>query len=57
MTHIIEVNKSISQDEIMKALTKNQWDPNGTLFGSCEPPYFRSCKAYKKVLEYEEFYD
>lgn len=57
MNHIVEINKSFSQIEIMKALTKGQWDPNGTLFGSCEPPYFKSCKAYKKILEYEEFYD
>lgn len=57
ITHILEADKNLSQAEIMQALSKGQWDPNGTLFGSCDPPYFKSCKAYKKVLEYEEYYD
>jgi len=57
ITHIVDTEKSLSQTELMKDLSKGQWDINGNLFGSCDPPYFRSCKAHKQVLEYEEFYD
>ena len=51
MNHIVAVNKVISQEEIMKTLTKGLWEPGGNLFGECEPPYFRSRKSYKNITE------
>lgn len=54
MNHIVAVNKVISQEEIMKTLTKGVWEPGGNLFGECEPPYFRSRKSYKNITESTE---
>lgn len=51
MNHIVAVNKAINQVEIMKSLTKGLWEPEGNLFGICEPPYFKSCKSYKIIAE------
>ncbi|MDE6823916.1 MAG: DUF488 domain-containing protein [Duncaniella sp.] len=49
MTHIIAPGKSRSQIEIMTELDrgKGNW-PDGDLFGSPIPPYFKSRKSYKK---------
>lgn len=56
--HIISINKSISQSHIMKELTHGTWEPSGNLFGECEPPYFKSRKAYKNSeLVTPEYYD
>ena len=61
MNHIVAINKIIRQEEIMKTLTKGAWEPGGNLFGKCEPPYFKSRKSYKNVMETSEetfvFYD
>jgi len=51
MNHIIAINKIISQEEIMKMLTKGAWEPSGDLFGECDPPYFKSRKSYKNLTE------
>ena len=51
MNHIVAINKIIRQEEIMKTLTKGAWEPGGNLFGECEPPYFKSRKSYKNVIE------
>lgn len=56
MAHIIGINKSISQEAIMQQLTKNVWEPGGTLFGMCEPPYFKSKKSYRNTINQEENY-
>lgn len=56
MRHIVGIGKSISQEAIMRTL--GDWEPNGNLFGSYEPPYFKSCKAYKEISQYaEDYYD
>ena len=61
MNHIVAINKIIRQEEIMKTLSKGAWEPGGNLFGKCEPPYFKSRKSYKNVMETSEetfvFYD
>lgn len=58
MNHIVGVQKIISQEEIMKTLTKGLWEPGGNLFGECESPYFRSRKSYKNVTDQsEEIFD
>lgn len=54
MNHIVAINKTIRQEEIMKTLTKGLWEPGGNLFGECKPPYFKSCKSYKNVTELSE---
>lgn len=54
MNHIVAVNKTIRQEEIMKTLTKGTWEPGGNLFGKYEPPYFKSRKSYKNVTETSE---
>lgn len=54
MNHIISVGKSVRQEEIMKSLTKGAWEPDGNLFGACEPPYFKSRKSYKNEKQLEE---
>lgn len=53
MNHIVGINKCVSQDDIMLLLTKKAWNPDGNLFGPCEPPYFKSRKAYKNTSEIE----
>ena len=56
MRHIVGIGKSISQEAIMRTL--GEWEPNGNLFGSYEPPYFKSSKAYKEISQYaEDYYD
>lgn len=58
MSHITEIGKYVTQTTIMTVLTKGDWLPEGNLFGSCEPPYFKSRKAYKGVnLDFENNYD
>lgn len=58
MPHIIGVGKTISQTQIMTELTKGDWLPGGNLFGRCEPPYFKSRKAYKDLMpETVDYYD
>lgn len=58
MNHIVGVNKKISQEKIMKTLTKGLWELGGNLFGDCEPPYFKSRKSYKHTTEmYEETFN
>ncbi len=54
MNHIIAINKTISQEEIMKTLTKGLWEPDGNLFGPCEPPFFKSRKSYKNLTDTSE---
>ncbi|WMI41426.1 DUF488 domain-containing protein [Parabacteroides distasonis] len=54
MNHIIAINKTISQEEIMKTLTKGLWEPDGNLFGACEPPFFKSRKSYKNLTDTSE---
>lgn len=54
MNHIVGINKKINQSEIMKTLTKGEWEPGGNLFGECDPPYFRSRKSYKNITEPSE---
>lgn len=54
INHIIDVNKTKDQSSIMIDLTKEIWRPEGNLFGSCEPPFFKSRKAYKNMSEEEE---
>ena len=49
VNHIVAINKTISQEEIMTMLTKGAWEPGGNLFGECIPPYFKSRKSYKTV--------
>ena len=48
MNHIINKGACISQTKIMIELTNQRWLPEGNLFGSCDPPYFKSRKAYKE---------
>jgi uncharacterized protein (DUF488 family) len=58
MHHITGVGKFVTQTSIMMELTKGDWSPEGNLFGSCEPPHFKSRKAYKYVnSDYENSYD
>lgn len=54
INHIVSIGKTISQSEVMTALTKGVWLPAGDLFGQCEPPYFKSRKAYKNAVHMEE---
>lgn len=54
MSHIVAINEIISQEEIMKTLTKGAWKPDGDLFGECNAPYFKSCKPYKNITEISE---
>lgn len=57
MCHIVEIGKYVPQTTIMTALTKGKW-LQGNLFGSSEPPYFKSRKAYKDInLDFENDYD
>lgn len=51
MSHIVAVNKIITQEAIMRILTKGVWEPVGNLFGDCEAPYFRSRKSYRNIAE------
>ena len=54
--HIIAPNKVKSEMQILIELTKGDWRPEGGLgLWSCEPPYFKSRKAYKNEEELEEF--
>ena len=56
MSHIITIGKSVKQSVIMTELTKGEWLPEGNLFGSCEPPFFRSRKSYRDYnLEIDEY--
>ncbi len=48
MQHIISSNRAKSETQILIELTKGDWRPEGNIFGICEPPYFKSRKAYKK---------
>ncbi len=60
MQHIISADKLISESAIMTSLTKGAWTPEGDLFGSVPPPYFKSRKPYRKeniVAEPEYEYD
>lgn len=56
MLHIVGIGKSVTQEAIMQSLSKGAWEPVGNLFGDCEPPYFKSRKAYKNITEAEETY-
>ena len=56
MKHIVGANHFISQEDIMKKLTKGQWEPSGGLFGAWDPPYFKSRKPYKKNLQISGWY-
>lgn len=40
-----------SQASVMEELTNKGWSPEMSLFGTGEPPYFRSCKRYKSEQE------
>lgn len=56
--HIINAGKAITQTQIMTKLTKGDWLSEGNLFGSCEPPYFKSRKAYRDLTsENVNYYD
>lgn len=56
--HIISADKVITQTQIMTELTKGDWLPEGDLFGHCEPPYFKSRKAYRDLtLETADYHD
>ena len=54
INHIVSIGKTISQSEVMTALTKGVWLPTGDLFGQCEPPYFKSRKVYNNIVNIEE---
>lgn len=49
VNHIVDVNKTLSQEEIMEKLTKGCWGRNDLLLDSIPPPYFKSKKPYKIV--------
>lgn len=59
ISHITEAGKHVLQSTIMTDLTKGVWQRGGDLFGSCEPPYFKSRKAYKNInnIDPENDYD
>lgn len=59
MKHIIAPGKIIDECQIIIDLTKGSWDPNGSLFGKEDPPYFKSRKSYKEnnEVESEVYYD
>lgn len=62
MEHIIAVNKSKTQVEIMTELDKGHGNwPEGDLFNEAMPPYFKSRKNYKReeqeVNEILNYYD
>ena len=58
MQHIIAPNKTIQETEILINLTNGIWQPYDNLFGTPEPPYFKSRKAYKnELIEENEYYD
>ena len=58
MQHIIAPNKTIQETEILVNLTNGNWQPYDNLFGTPEPPYFKSRKAYKnELIEENEYYD
>lgn len=48
--HIVDVNKTISQEEIMEKLTRGGWlREGGSLLEQLPPPYFKSRKTNKVV--------
>lgn len=52
VNHIVAVNKIISQEEIIKKLTKGSWEPRFNLFTKeCDPPYFKSRKSYRNMID------
>lgn len=53
IAHIIGIGKAVRQSVIMVELTKGKWTPEGTLFGDCEPPFFRSRETYMDKNEDE----
>ena len=58
MKHIIDIGKFISEEQILITLTKENWRPEGNLFGEVDVPYFKSIKSYKKTTnEEDEYYD
>lgn len=58
MKHIIDIGKFISEEQILITLTKENWRPEGNLFGEVEIPYFKSIKSYKgTTIEEDEYYD
>lgn len=58
MLHIVGVGKVILQSQIMEELTNSKWYPGLTsLFGSSDPPYFKSRKAYKTPSKESVQYD
>lgn len=58
MQHIIAPNKTIAETDILINLTNGNWQPFDNLFGSPEPPFFKSRKTYKNELTEEyEYYD
>ena len=58
MKHIIDIGKFISEEQILITLTKENWRPEGNLFGEVDVPYFKSIKSYKDTtIEEDEYYD
>lgn len=58
MQHIVAPNKIILETDILISLTNGNWQPYDNLFGTPEPPFFKSRKAYRnELIEENEYYD
>jgi len=61
MQHIISCEKTLSETEVIVALTKGSWSPEPNLFemweGANRNPYFKSCHSYKKEIDIDFQYD
>ena len=57
MQHIVAPSQAIPEHQIITALTKGAWYPEGSLFAEYDtPPYFKSRLAHKQICA-EPFYD